>query len=103
MPARFQVYETFLLQSRGLFVAHGNVLDGAVRRGQRVVAPPGIDVPVDAVEFVLLSATEGRENVALCFCYRDVEQLAQWQSLQLAGQILELADTIAGEDRARAV
>jgi translation elongation factor EF-Tu-like GTPase len=103
MPARFQVEDTFRSETRGLFVAHGRILDGTVRRGQRVVAPPGLPAPVDTVEFVLLSASEGRENVALCFRYRDDEQLAQWQSLGLAGQILELADSVAGEDRAAAV
>ena len=103
MGARFQVEQTFQLQSRRLFVARGNILDGAVQRGQRVVAPSGIDVPVDSVEFVSLSATKNREAVALCFRYRDDDQLAQWRSLSLAGQILELADSTAGEARAPAV
>ena len=103
MPARFQVEDTFEIASRGIFVAHGTILVGTVCRGQRVVVPSGLNAPVDAVESVLLSATERRENVALCFRYHGDEELAQWQSLSLAGRILELTDGVAGEDRAPAV
>ena len=46
----------------------------------------------DAVECVLLSASEGRENMALCFRYRDDGELAQWQNLALAEKTLELVD-----------
>jgi translation elongation factor EF-Tu-like GTPase len=93
MPARFQVEDTFEIASRRIFVAHGKVLTGTVHRGQQVVVPSGLSAPVDAVESVLLSATEGRENVALCFRYHGDEDLAQWQSLGLAGQTLELTDS----------
>lgn len=96
-PAQFLVEDTFTIASRGLFVAHGKILSGTVRRGQSVTAPPGLTVPVDALEFVLLSATEGRENVALCFRYRDEEELARWRRLSLAGQTLELTDAVEGE------
>ena len=41
---------------------------------------------------MLLSASEGRENPALTFKYRDEAQLARWQALPLAGQTLELED-----------
>ena len=103
MPARFQVDDTFEITSRRLFVAHGTTLAGTVHPGQRVVVPSGLNVPVDAVESVLLSATEGRANVALCFRYRTDEELAQLQSLDLAGQTLELTVGATGGDRAQAV
>ena len=103
MPAKFLVEDTFKLTSRGIFVAHGKILAGTVRRGQHVVVPPSLTARVDAVEFVLLSATEGRENVALCFRYRDDEELARWRGLGLGAQTLELADSGNGEDRAPAV
>jgi translation elongation factor EF-Tu-like GTPase len=92
MLAHFLVEETFSLSSRRLFVVHGRILDGVVRRGQRVRAPSGLDAPVEAIEFVLLSVNPGRENPALAFRYRDVAELARWQALGLAGQTLELAD-----------
>jgi translation elongation factor EF-Tu-like GTPase len=99
-PAQFLVEDTFTIASRGIFVAHGKILSGTVRRGQHVAVPLGLTVPVDEVAFVLLSATEGRENVALCFRYRDEEELAQWRRLSLTGQTLELTDTVEGEHRA---
>jgi len=92
MPARFVVEDTFRLSRLGIFVVHGRILDGTIRPGQRVRTPPGLDAPVDRVEFVLLSASEGRENPALTFKYRDEAQLARWQALPLAGQTLELVD-----------
>jgi len=103
MAARFRVEDTFEIASRGIFVAHGEILAGTVRSGQHVVTPPGLSAPVDAVESALLSATGGRANVALCFRYRDREELARWQGLTLAGRTLELTDTRDGEHRAPAV
>ena len=103
MSARFRVEDTFHIQTRSLFVAHGRILAGTIRAGQRVVAPTGLHAPVDSVEWVLLSATEGRENPALCFKYQNERELAQWLALDLAGQTLELTDSGAGPDRGPAV
>jgi hypothetical protein len=103
MSARFLVEDTFRIPSRQLFVAHGRILAGTISAGQHVTVPLGLDAPVDAIEWVLLSASEGRENPALCFRYRDEAELAQWQGLGLAGQTLELTDAATGPDRDRAV
>jgi translation elongation factor EF-Tu-like GTPase len=92
MSARFLVEDTFCLASREMFVVYGRIVDGTVKRGQRVRAPSGLDAPVEAIEFVLFSVSPGRENPALVFRYRDMEELARWQGLGLAGQTLELAD-----------
>ncbi|MEA2761524.1 MAG: hypothetical protein QOD47_808 [Gemmatimonadaceae bacterium] len=103
MSAHFLVEDTFRLASREIFVVHGRIVDGAVQRGQHVRVPSGLDAPVEAIEFVLLSASEGRENPALVFRYRDMDQLARWQALGLAGQMLELQDggeLSAGRDAA---
>ena len=86
------VKNTVRLSSRGVFVVHGRIIDGTISRGQRVHRPPGLDAPVAGVEFVLLSASEGRENPALTFKYRDEAQLARGQALDLMGQTLELED-----------
>ncbi len=96
MTARFLVNATFNLSSRAVFVVHGQVLEGAVRRGQRVRAPEGLDAEVEQIEFVLISAQKGRENPALVFRYRDETQLARWQSLSLEGQTLVLEDGESG-------
>lgn len=50
------------------------------------------DVPVRSIEYVLLSATERRENVALAFEYHDAAQLAAWEALALPGLTLELEE-----------
>ena len=96
MSARFRVADTFDVRVRSLFVAHGQIVTGAIRVGQRVISPAGLEAPVAAIEVVLLSATEGRENPALGFKYRDDAELARWQGLGLAGQTLELTDGDAG-------
>jgi len=102
MPARFLVEDTFRLSNRGVFVVHGRIVEGAIRPGQRVRAPSQLDAPVDGVEFVLLSASDGCENPALTFRYSDEAQLARWQALQLAGQIVELEDADVPGERGRA-
>ena len=98
MPARFRVEDTFQIPTRSLVVAHGQILAGTVRAGQRAVSSNGFDAPVGAIELVLLSATDGRENAALCFEYRNELELAQWLALGLIGQTLELTDARAGRD-----
>jgi len=102
MPARFLVEDTFRLSSRGVFVVHGRIVEGTIRVGQRVRAPWQLDAPVHSVEFVLLSASEGRENPALVFKYSDEAQLARWQALPLTGETLELEDGDVPAERRRA-
>ena len=89
MSARLVVEGTFRLRSRAMFVVHGRILAGFLRAGQRIVAPPGLDAPVAAVEHVR-TATGRRENPAACFEYRDDDQLAAWEALDLVGQTIEL-------------
>ena len=72
-----------------MFVVHGRIVAGFLRVGQRIITPPGLDVPVAAVEYVR-TATGRRENPAACFEYRDDHQLAAWEALDLVGQTIEL-------------
>lgn len=90
MPGRFLVEDTFFMKPRGVFVAHGQLLDGTVAAGERVTAPGGVSASIAAVEFVLLSATEGRENLALCFRVRAEGELARWRQAIRAGETLEI-------------
>ena len=92
MTARFLVEAAFPLSSRGVFVVHGQILDGIIRRGQRVQRPQGLDATVDEIGFVLISVNEGRENPSLAFKYQDDAQLARWEGLSLVGQTLLLED-----------
>ena len=92
MTARFLVQDTFAIARRRLWVASGEILDGTVRRGQRIIAPAGVDDPVSAVEPILVSATTGESRTALCFEYRDEAALARWRRLAWAGVTLELSE-----------
>jgi hypothetical protein len=92
MDARFAVEGTFQLESRRAFVVHGQIIEGVIQVGQHVRAPAGIEVPVSAIGFILLSATEGRENPALSFCYRSEDELTRWRALILNGEVLELEE-----------
>ena len=90
MEARFRVHGSFPLRSRSVLAVYGAVSSGAVRAGQRVLAPPGLDAPVDAVEFVLVVARRGRAEPALCFRYETEPDLARWQALVPPGTELVL-------------
>ena len=92
VSARFLVDGSLPIHGRRAFAVHGTILQGTVRAGQRVRAPHGLTALVASVEYILFSATEGRESPALVFEYRDEAELARWLALPLAGQTLELED-----------
>jgi hypothetical protein len=80
---RFKVAFTHLLRSRSMYCLIGEIVEGAVGRGQQVVEPPGIGT-VDAIE----ATTSG--DIVLGFRYHDAEQLQRWQALELVGRTLVL-------------
>lgn len=80
---RFKVAFTHVLRSRSMYCLIGEIVEGAVGRGQQVVEPPGIGT-VDAIE----ATTSG--DIVLGFRYRDAEQLQRWQALELVGRTLVL-------------
>lgn len=92
MTARFAVDGTLHLAQRRVFVVYGWPIDGRVQAGQLVWSPAGISAPVDAVEWLLHSATAGKQSVALCFAYRDEAELAAWQKVAVEWDILELRE-----------
>lgn len=96
MKAGFRVHGTFTLSSRSMFVVHGEITSGQVRSGMRVQHPAGLDVPVEGIDSVLLSASEGQEESALTFRYGDEAQLERWRGLRLEGQELQLVGPDAG-------
>ncbi len=85
---RFKVAEVFVIRARSLFCLPGEIVEGAVGRGQYVVEPQGIDAPVAGFDF--LTRAERRDDVALTFRYHDEGQLKRWQALQLVGRTLVL-------------
>ena len=91
MNAQFLAKESFVIESRCIFVIHGEILAGTIRAGQRALSR-GFDARVDAVESVLLSAATGQAAAALCFRFLDQSQLAQWQGLDLHEAIFDLTE-----------
>src|SRR5688572_26760432 len=92
MTSRFLVDGTIHLESRGVFVAFGTILDGTVGPGHRVWMPDEFDAEVLAVESLLLSASPGTEQPALVFRPRDDSERTRWNQLPLKGLVLELRD-----------
>ncbi|HET7464885.1 MAG TPA: hypothetical protein VFJ82_26820 [Longimicrobium sp.] len=90
--ARFRVTGSFSLPPpRSLFVVSGQVADGVVRRGQRVIEPAGIDAPVHGLEYLRLRPSSGTEERALTFVFPDPETLGRWKVLVQPGIELVLA------------
>ena len=87
--ARFRIERTIQIEIRRLFVLAGEVLDGIVRPGQRLVTSR-IDAPVASVESVLVSASTGLSWVGLAFRYESQEQLRRWAELKLEGSTIQL-------------
>ncbi|HEX6749797.1 MAG TPA: hypothetical protein VF092_21070 [Longimicrobium sp.] len=90
--ARFRVNGVFSLRSRSIFVVHGEITEGTVRIGQRVLSPEALDAPVHALEFVLVSATTGQDDLALVFRFPDEETLARWTAAVEVGMEIVLED-----------
>jgi GrpB-like predicted nucleotidyltransferase (UPF0157 family) len=83
----FQVRDVVHLESRRMFFLFGSIArwGGGVGVGERVVAPPGLDAPIAAVESVLLSAERHESEVGLGFRYADTAELERWMRLPLRG------------------
>ena len=65
MPT-FRVNGVATIRARSMLFCHGDVLDGKVTVGQRVIAPEGVPA-VAAVEFALRSTPTRHEEPALGF------------------------------------
>ena len=95
--ARFRIERTFQIEIRRVFVLAGEVLDGTVRPGQRLVTSR-IDAPVASVESVLVSASTGLSWVGLTFRYESDEQLRRWTELKLEGSTIQLEPDLEPDD-----
>ena len=92
MSARFRVNGAFALRGRPVFVVHGEIVEGTVRPGQRVLSPAVLDTPVRSVESLTLRASEGIADVALVFDLPGEATLARWTATVQAGMEMQLAD-----------
>ncbi len=90
--AKFHVIDTFVLESRKLFVLAGFIVDGEMRIGQSVRVPLNdklaMDARIEAIEFARRSPH--RDDVCLCISYTDTGELAFWQGLNIGDEALEV-------------
>jgi hypothetical protein len=90
MP-RFRVKGVSTIRARSMLFCHGEVLDGRVAVGQRVMTPTGLP-PVAAVEFALLNEPSRHERPALGFRFGSDDELSQLLRLVSVGSELVLED-----------
>ena len=92
--ASFEARGFFVMDSRSIFVIHGEILDGTVQVGMHARVEESrslFDEPVSAVEFVDGVGTEKRSEVALVFRYGNDLQLRNWTSLGWEGRRLAVS------------
>ena len=89
MPT-FRVKGVATIRARSMLFCHGDVLDGKVTVGQRVITPAGVP-PVAAIEFALLSEPARREEPALGFLFENEDELTRLQRLLAVGTRIVLA------------
>jgi hypothetical protein len=90
VSARFKAAGSFELESRGLFIIHGELADGVARIGQFASASTGFLGRVHGVELVRLA--DGHEDLALTFVPRDAAEAARWRAVAIVGEELNLAE-----------
>jgi hypothetical protein len=93
MSARFFVIGSFLVRSRNLFVAVGDVTDGKILPGMRIVVDLGnlkLDAGTVAGIEVIEIALKGQKYVGLAFAFEEPADLEFLQTLDLSGQTLDV-------------
>jgi hypothetical protein len=94
MPASFAATGSFALPKRRLFVVHGTIASGVVRKGMkmciRLNSQMAISIPVDEVEFL-----DGRERheIALCSRYESDDELEMLTGLSIVGESIDVVDS----------
>jgi hypothetical protein len=90
MTAKFYVVGSFLVPSRNLFVAVGDIVDGYVEPGMNVTVDLGnitVGTTVQSVELIEVSYLS-RSYKGLAFGFEDPAELGFWQMLQLSDETL---------------
>jgi hypothetical protein len=84
VPSTFRVRETFDLRSRSILMATGEIVDGVIRVGDRVIGL-GFTLRVSGIE--MLTRSEGACDIALGFRYSDEGDLARLQQSAAPGTV----------------
>jgi hypothetical protein len=92
MTAKFYVVGSFLVPSRNLFVAVGDIVDGSVEAGMNEtvnLANVKVGTTVQSVELIEVSYLN-RSYKGLAFAFEDPAELGFWQMLQLSDETLQI-------------
>ena len=96
---KFQVKDTFALESRRLFVLAGSIVKGQIRAGMIVNVPLNSSLVVSgeihSVEFA--RRADGREDVCLCISYEDSDELGMWKALNVQNETLDVVPSHSNE------
>jgi hypothetical protein len=90
MTAQFYIVGSFLIRSRNLFVAVGDIVEGYVEPGMNVSVDLGsikIGTSVSSVEVIDVSYLN-KSYKGLVFGFEDPEELGFWQALDLSDETL---------------
>jgi hypothetical protein len=90
MTAKFYVVGSFLVPSRNLFVAVGDIVDGYVELGMSLTVDLGsikVGTTIQSVELIEVSHLN-RSYKGLAFGFEDPAELGFWQMLELSDETL---------------
>jgi hypothetical protein len=90
VTAKFYIVGSFLVRSRNLFVAVGDIVEGHVEPGMHVTVDLGnikVGTSVASVEVIDVTYLS-RSYKGLAFAFHDPAELDFWQALQLSDQTL---------------
>jgi len=97
--SKFRVRNTFVLESRRLFVLAGSIVEGQIRAGMIVNVPLNsslvISGEIHSVEFTRRS--DGREDICLCISYEDSDELGVWNALNVRNETLDVVPASSNE------
>jgi hypothetical protein len=89
MRARFLVEGSFILPSRSYVVFAGNVIDGVIRKGMKLIVPfnrhTSMHLLIDGVEFI-----DPVGQVGLCVRYKDQQELEFIQSFNISQEEVQI-------------
>ena len=94
MPATFQTTGSFEIPGRHLFVVHGSILSGVVKKGMTMKLGLNssiiLTMPIDAVE--LLKGIKDSSEIALCTNYKDSDEVEFLKCLNIGNEVIEIED-----------
>jgi uncharacterized protein (DUF1015 family) len=89
--SKFRVNNTFVLESRRLFVLAGSIAEGEIRTGMIVNVPLNSSLPIAGqIQSIEFMRTEGREDVCICIAYESSVELKMWKALNIQNEILDV-------------